>query len=47
MTTLDKANWLYTQGYFDNMIYAMTDSEIEAIYGRFTHQCLTCGEEVI
>lgn len=47
MTTLDKANWLFTQGYFDNMIFFMTDSEIDTIYADCIHQCLACGEEVI
>jgi hypothetical protein len=32
MTTLEKANWLVENGYFDNMIYFMSDGEIDAIF---------------
>jgi len=32
MSVLDKANWLVDQGVMDNMVFFMSDPEIEALY---------------
>lgn len=45
MSTFDKANWLYVNGFFSNLIFSMSETDIDAIYSKVSGNfCPTCGE---